>query len=231
MCCLLLDPGCARPALDEEPQGGFPDGAAAQDDGLPADDANDDDDSDDDGDDDSLERDAGTADAGRRDAGRDAGLPERDAGPADTGVAPVTDAGCSGDDCPGGDPCGAEALPGQLQVGAANVSEIRLDGAQVTVANVAAGALVRVELELSFAGCNLIPAPRQVYVGVDGATPECRPGLCSSLPIDAASSFEFSVNAPREPGLHYLSIGLGEALLCSPDGSANTRLAALCVAP
>ncbi len=224
VCGVLLDLGCARPSLPEGTSSGADDAdvAASQHDGTSPDD---------DDDDDTQAEDAGH-DAGRRDAGQDAGRDAaKDAGAEEAGddeedAGASEDAGCTGDDCQTAS-CDGDTPADELTVSGAKVSGVRVDGQSGTSASVAPGASVRVQFDVDFGNCGVLPAPKQVYVGLESAMPQCQAGLCA--PLTPSQSFDFTLNAPREPGLHYVAIGVQDGLLCGLTGSASTHLAALCV--
>ena len=231
LCWLALGTACARPSLEEEP-GLLEDGSTPSDDEQ--DDEQDDDNDDDAQDDDQLDDDSddrsdeeASDSGGKQDAGRapvDAGMPgsgETDAGAPDDALADAAE--------PSGSSCPADLLPSETTVGNERVSAIRINGSPGPMANVAPGSPVRIEFEISFGSCGMIGAPKQIYLGLEVASPECRLALCSAFM--PSEQFDFMVNAPREPGLHYVSVSIEESLLCTLNGSADTKVAALCVGP
>jgi hypothetical protein len=190
-------------------------------------------------------------DAGTKDAGYDGAVGATDAASVcvdsdDDGVCDAddncpdianrdqadTDGDGAGDACTKANPsCSDMTLTSEVAVEGGRVQAIRLGGAARTLANVAADAEVRFEARVSFGDCGMVGGPRQVYVALEGgAARSCEPVFCPPfVPLDAR--INITLRAPREPGLHYIELSVGQQLLCGTSPGAATRVAALCVTP
>lgn len=248
---------CARPSVEDDaydPTAGDAGEGPLDDDGQdgdPDDDPDEGDDEPDASDDDAAEPDVGSSlkDAGTKDAGSqpmptpDAGCPDRDG-----------DSICDADDnCPGepngaqedengngiGDVCDVPAettcngepapLPEVVDLGLAQVRTVRVNGSD-GLPNVEPGETIMVSAQLTFTACGVVGGYRGVSVGVESGEPECAEELyCQNfVPADRAIAFE--VEAPTEPGLHYVGMSIGQARgECGSEAPLEVRVAAICV--
>lgn len=235
--CLLWC-GCARPPLDEDSDGGVQ---------PPAEDAAMVEPEDDDADDDADEQDAAVTevDAAARDAARhDAQAVEssvcsdgdgdgvcdvEDNCPADANTDQADgDADGVGDACDRPSSCADVTIAAPVVAGA-TVADVRVGGAARNVLEVEPNAELTLEARVSFGACGTVGAPRQVYVGIEGASGRaCEAFYCAPfVPLEVRP--ELTVRAPAQPGVYYVVLSVGQTLACGSAAGEETRVAALCV--
>lgn len=165
----------------------------------------------------------GDGDGHCNDADNCPGIPNGDQADADgDGIGNVCDATSGA--------CTPAALAATASAGGVEFSAVKLNGA-TNVAQVAPSARVMITLTYAITECNLFDRPREVALGVEGATAQCselRSAFCGRE--QDTEQLSLSIQAPQTPGLYYLSAtGSQNDRVCSGALAGATRVAALCV--
>jgi hypothetical protein len=127
--------------------------------------------------------------------------------------------------------CDAEPLMGGVDIGGATVESVRINDQVEPVARVLPGSQVSMRVSVKFSTCSSAFMPLPLYVGVESASTDCQLSFCNSMFESPSVPLPFTINAPTEPGLHYVLAGIGKSYACGGNPTADVRIAALCVTP
>lgn len=137
-----------------------------------------------------------------------------------------------GDACPAVN-CDGATVSGAVELAGATVDSVRINDQTETLARVLPGSEVSMRVFVKFNTCaDSAFMPRPFYVGVESTNPSCALSFCNSMFASPTVPLPFTFTAPTEPGLHYVTAGIGNAYACGGGNpTADTRIAAICVTP